>query len=126
MHPFAFKKLFLLVVAFLCVSSALCFGDPLFMTRQYAPDQHRNTRVSSHVAEISASARLVSVDRYVGVSASLEGVWADVPQIGTALTDTGAGESSNSPTTDCLMAWRTVDTEKDFGCTLAERRILLF
>jgi hypothetical protein len=63
-HPFAFKKLFLLVVAFLCVSSALCFADSLFMTRHYASDQHRtnsglfrstNIRSSVHVAFASAS-----------------------------------------------------------------------
>lgn len=35
-HPFALRKIFLLVIAVLGVSSALCFADPLFMTRHYA------------------------------------------------------------------------------------------
>jgi hypothetical protein len=34
-HPFAVRKIFLLAVALLGASSALCFADPLFMTRQY-------------------------------------------------------------------------------------------
>jgi hypothetical protein len=35
-RPFAIRKIFLLAVAVLGLSSALCFADPLFMTRQYA------------------------------------------------------------------------------------------
>jgi hypothetical protein len=63
-HPFAIKKLFLLVVAFLCVSSALSFADSLFMTRHYASDQNRtnsglfrstNIRSSVHAAFATAS-----------------------------------------------------------------------
>jgi hypothetical protein len=34
-HPFAVRKIFLLAIAVLGFSSALCFADPLFMTRQY-------------------------------------------------------------------------------------------
>lgn len=34
-HPFALRKIFLLAVALLGFSSAFCFADPLFMTRQY-------------------------------------------------------------------------------------------
>lgn len=34
-HPFALRKIFLLAIALLGVSSAFCFADPLFMTRQY-------------------------------------------------------------------------------------------
>ena len=36
-HPFAVRKIFLLAVALLGLSSAFCFADPVFMTRQYAP-----------------------------------------------------------------------------------------
>lgn len=35
-HPFAVRKIFLLAIAVLGLSSALCFADPLFMTRQYS------------------------------------------------------------------------------------------
>lgn len=33
-HPFALRKLFLVVVAFLCFS-AFCFADPVLMVRRY-------------------------------------------------------------------------------------------
>lgn len=36
-HPFAVRKILLLAVALLGLSSAFCFADPLFMTRQYKP-----------------------------------------------------------------------------------------
>ena len=36
-HPFALRKLFLLVIALLSLSSAVCFADPLFMTSRYTP-----------------------------------------------------------------------------------------
>ena len=35
-HPFAVRKILLLVIGVLGLSSALCFADPLFMARQYA------------------------------------------------------------------------------------------
>jgi len=34
-HPFAVRKIFLLAIAVLGLSSALCFADPLYMTRRY-------------------------------------------------------------------------------------------
>ena len=34
-HPFVFRKIFLLAVALLGLSSVLCFADSLFMARQY-------------------------------------------------------------------------------------------
>ena len=40
MQPFALRKIFLLAVALLCLSSAFCFADSLFMTRRYAPTKH--------------------------------------------------------------------------------------
>jgi hypothetical protein len=43
--PFSFKKTFLLVVALLGLSSALCFADPLFISSQYALSGHRSHRV---------------------------------------------------------------------------------
>jgi hypothetical protein len=41
LHPFAFRKIFLLAAAVLGLSSALCFADSLFMARQYARPQTR-------------------------------------------------------------------------------------
>lgn len=133
-HPFAFKKLFLLVVAFLCVSSALCFADSLFMARQFAPDQHRSTLIPSRIGEIGASARVVSFaanferDYHEGaVCGSSEGAWGEVPvQIGTALAETGIRDSSTPRPDDYVMGWRAVDTEETFVRTLAERQIFLF
>ena len=34
-HPFALRKLFLVIVAFLCFS-AFCFADPVLMVRRYS------------------------------------------------------------------------------------------
>jgi hypothetical protein len=36
-QPFAFKKIFLLVAALLCLSSAICLADSLFMSLHSAP-----------------------------------------------------------------------------------------
>jgi hypothetical protein len=36
-QPFAFRKIFLLVAALLCLSSALCFADSLFMSLHSTP-----------------------------------------------------------------------------------------
>jgi hypothetical protein len=46
-HPFAVRKICLLVLAVLGLSSALCFADPVFMTRQHAPSgaQTRPARI---------------------------------------------------------------------------------
>lgn len=35
-HPFAFRKVFLILAALLCFS-AFCFADPVFMAQQYLP-----------------------------------------------------------------------------------------
>ena len=45
-HPFALRKIFLLALALLSLSSAICLADPLFMTKQYAPSEAkaRSTR----------------------------------------------------------------------------------
>jgi hypothetical protein len=57
--PFAFKKAFLLVVALLGLSSALCFADPLFMSSQFVRHNRQSHRVSSASlqAETTFSAR---------------------------------------------------------------------
>ena len=53
-HPFAVRKIFLLAVALLGLSSAFCFADPLFMTRQYKPhcDQTRPQPVMAPLANL--------------------------------------------------------------------------
>ena len=39
-HPFAFRKILLAIIAFLCFS-ALCFADPVLMVRRYSPHSER-------------------------------------------------------------------------------------
>ena len=39
-HPFAVRKLFLIIVAFLCFS-AVCLADPVLMVRRYASHTER-------------------------------------------------------------------------------------
>jgi hypothetical protein len=40
MQPFADRKIFLLALALLCLSSVFCFADSLFMARRYAPSKY--------------------------------------------------------------------------------------
>lgn len=44
-QPFAFKKIFLLVAALLCLSSALCFADSLFMALHSTPYGRQLNRI---------------------------------------------------------------------------------
>jgi len=48
-NPFAFKKLFLLVVALLGLSSAICFADPLFMSTHFAFRDRQSHRFSPNI-----------------------------------------------------------------------------
>jgi hypothetical protein len=43
-QPFAFKKIFLLVATLLCLSSAICFADSLFMSLHSRPYGHQLNR----------------------------------------------------------------------------------
>gem|GEM_PF-2611181 len=45
-HPFPLRKIFLVIVAFLCFS-ALCFADPVLMVRRYASHTERLVVVSA-------------------------------------------------------------------------------
>jgi len=57
LHPFAFRKIFLVAAVILGLSSAVCFGDSVFMAKRHAgaaqrPDtavrgEHSPTRTSS-------------------------------------------------------------------------------
>jgi hypothetical protein len=40
-HPFAFRKIFVLIVALLGLSSAVCFADSIFLTLHPASHNHR-------------------------------------------------------------------------------------
>jgi hypothetical protein len=51
--PFSFKKTFLLVVALLGLSSALCFADPLFISSQYGLSGRRSHRVIAVAASVT-------------------------------------------------------------------------
>jgi hypothetical protein len=44
-RPFAFKKIFLLVAALLCLSSAICFADSLFMSLHSTPYGRQINRI---------------------------------------------------------------------------------
>ncbi len=52
-HPFAVRKIFLLAVALIGLSSAFCFADPVFMTRQYAPSNDQGRRAHSVKAVVA-------------------------------------------------------------------------
>jgi hypothetical protein len=53
--PFGLKKTFLLVVALLGLSSALCFADPLFVSSRFASPGHRWHRGGLSVVESSTA-----------------------------------------------------------------------
>jgi hypothetical protein len=55
--PFSFKKTFLLVVALLGLSSALCFADPLFMSSQFAFRERRSHGAASAAFSASVQSR---------------------------------------------------------------------
>jgi len=66
-HPFAVRKLFLIIVAFLCFS-AVCLADPVLMVRRYASHTERleAARVSvSTWQEPGGGGRTTIVDPYV-------------------------------------------------------------
>ena len=53
-HPFALRKIFLVVVAFLCFS-AFCFADPVLMVRRYGPHSTRFGTVDTSEREHTKS-----------------------------------------------------------------------
>ena len=56
-RPFAFRKIFLLVATLLCLSSAICFADSLFMSMHSKPRYGQLTR--STVAPVSIPERIL-------------------------------------------------------------------
>jgi hypothetical protein len=52
-HPFALRKLFLVVVAFLCFS-AFCLADPVLMVRRYARPSERSDKLETSTATLVA------------------------------------------------------------------------
>jgi len=55
-HPFALRKLFLVIAALLCFS-ALCFADPLLMTRRYEQrPRHVDSATLALVQTVSSDA----------------------------------------------------------------------
>jgi hypothetical protein len=50
-HPFALRKLFLVVVAFLCFS-AFCLADPVLMVRRYARPGERSGKLETSAATL--------------------------------------------------------------------------
>jgi hypothetical protein len=56
-QPFAAKKIFLLVAAIICLSSAACFADPVFMNVRSASSQEiRSSGVSKTAEQVQRSA----------------------------------------------------------------------
>jgi hypothetical protein len=48
-HPFASRKMFLLAIALLGLSSAFCFADSLFMARHYTPSHDQEAKAKRAV-----------------------------------------------------------------------------
>ena len=59
-HPFAFRKIFLIVAALLCFS-AFCFADPVFMAERYMPSAGL-TGTAAHPANQAELGLLQPVD----------------------------------------------------------------
>ena len=72
-QPFAFKKIFLLVVALLCLSSAICFADSLFMSLHSNPYGRQLNRIQP--VSLSVPERTVQPPLLV-VCQSLDGRFA--------------------------------------------------
>ena len=87
-HPFAVRKLFLIIVAFLCFS-AVCLADPVLMVRRYASHAERLAvaRVSVPTwQEPGRGGRATIVNPYV---AHLESADLSERQPGATSTDGG-------------------------------------
>jgi hypothetical protein len=52
-QPFAFKKILILVVALLCLSSAICFADSLFMSLHATPNGRQLNRIKPILRSVS-------------------------------------------------------------------------
>jgi hypothetical protein len=52
-QPFAFKKIFILVLVLLCLSSAVCFGDSLFMSLHSRPWSRQLNRIKPILPTVS-------------------------------------------------------------------------
>ena len=61
LRPFALKKLFLLVVAILCLSSAACFADSLFMAVRATPYDRQMSRIQPVLLEKAGSSTHLSL-----------------------------------------------------------------
>ncbi len=54
-HPFVFRKIFVLAAALLGFSSVLCFADSLFMAKQYGFSQDRGRGIVHAAARLHGS-----------------------------------------------------------------------
>jgi hypothetical protein len=52
-QPFAFRKIFVLVATLLCLSSAICFTDPLFMSSRSNPSGRELSRFKNEPSQPS-------------------------------------------------------------------------
>jgi len=53
LQPVAFKKIFILVLVLLCLSSAICFGDSLFMSLHSRPCGRQLNRIKPILPSVS-------------------------------------------------------------------------
>ena len=102
-HPFAFRKIFLLAALLLGLSSALCLADSLFMTRYYVPSEHRaGIPKSAGPAEEQTRSKSVSplFEKLDG-----ENSHADFePNLTRPVPANGFSETDNYPTTPFIGA----------------------
>jgi hypothetical protein len=71
MHPFAFRRLFLVILA-VAGFSALCFADPVLMARRYSPDATRAT-IARPPSPAPAAERFGNLDSNNLISPTLTG-----------------------------------------------------
>jgi hypothetical protein len=78
LQPFAIKKIFLLVAALLCLSSAICFADPVFMSLHGQRYERQLKRIQAGPASVQE--RAWAVERHFDIgSQSLDGRFAPDP-----------------------------------------------
>lgn len=96
-HPFAFKKIFFLIVAIICLSSVPCFADSLFLTVHSTPYDGQMSRIQPVLASSNT-------DSSAHVSIALVNQWmADLRSIPYGFSQqwkTPAEVESGSPA-DC-------------------------
>jgi hypothetical protein len=108
-HPFALRKLFLVIVAFLCFS-AFCFADPVLMVRRYSTHP-------PHIGAVSAPAPTSQGLQDVRLpNSELEALKSvDFSREQTKLQFTGTGNPGAARTTRSSIFGKTVCARRPLG-----------